>query len=429
MASIRHPSATASPAPPPAVTPTQPASGKASPETEAVLDRVLNRGEATPQEAYHLIRAPTAEVPALMLAASALRDRYRPRVVTCSRKVFIPLTNLCRDTCGYCTFVRQPDDPQAHTMAPEEVLAVARAARRAGCKEALFSLGDKPELKYPSYRRWLKQRGYASTLQYLRDMCELVHRETGLLPHANPGLMTEEDIACLRPVSVSMGLMLETVSARLLRPGMTHYRCPDKVPKQRLATIEAAGRLRVAFTTGILIGIGETPEERVDSLFAIKELHERYGHIQEVIVQNFRAKPDIPMRDQPEPTLLDMLRTIAVARLVLGGGMNLQAPPNLAGDPDTSGHGSYQRYLLAGINDWGGVSPVTRDYINPERPWPQLPKLRQMSEQAGFELRERLAIYPEYIVQNQGFIPAALSERVHALAGADGLVKRESEQW
>ncbi|HEU4760419.1 MAG TPA: 7,8-didemethyl-8-hydroxy-5-deazariboflavin synthase CofG [Dehalococcoidia bacterium] len=399
-----------------------PASRSDSPATEAVIARVLDRGRATAEEAYGLIRAPAAEVPALMLAASALRDRYRPRVVTYSRKVFIPLTNLCRDICGYCTFVRQPDDPQAHTMAPEEVLAVARAARRAGCKEALFSLGDKPEAKYPSYRRWLKQRGYASTLHYLRDMCDLVYRETGLLPHVNPGLMTEEDIAALREVSVSMGIMLETVSDRILRPGQAHHRCPDKVPKRRLATIEAAGRQRVAFTTGILIGIGETAEERVDSLFAIRELHEHYGHVQEVIVQNFRAKPDIPMRDQPEPTLLDMLRTIAVARLILGGGMNLQAPPNLAGD-------SYQLYLLAGINDWGGVSPVTRDYINPERPWPQLLHLRQLSEDAGFPLRERLAIYPEYIIDNESFIPAPLRQGVNHLAGSDGLVRREDEQW
>ncbi|MEE9284214.1 MAG: 7,8-didemethyl-8-hydroxy-5-deazariboflavin synthase CofG, partial [Dehalococcoidia bacterium] len=218
------------------------------------------------------------------------------------------------------------------------------------------------------------------------------------------------------------GIMLESASDRLLRPGEAHHRCPDKLPKLRLATIEAAGRLKVPFTTGILIGIGETPEERVDSLFAIRELHQRYGHIQEVIIQNFRAKPDIPMRDHPEPTLPDMLRTIATARLILGGSINIQAPPNLAPD-------SYPLYLQAGINDWGGVSPVTRDFINPEAPWPQLLTLRKMTEGAGFELRERLALYPEYVIRRNGFIPQALSERIFALTDGQGLVKRKAEQW
>ena len=396
--------------------------GVAQPDVRELLARADAGDGLSRDDACALIGTTGSDLAAVMLAASRLRDRHKGHTATYSRKVFIPLTNLCRDTCGYCTFVRQPEDPKAHTMTPEEVLAAARAAQRAGCKEALFSLGDKPELKYPEYRRWLKSRGYQTTLEYLRDMCELVFRETGLLPHVNPGLMTEDDIASLREVSVSMGIMLESVSTRLLRAGETHYRCPDKVPKQRLATMEAAGRLRAAFTTGILIGIGETLEERVDSLLAIKEQHERYGHIQEVIVQNFRAKPDIAMRDHPEPTLLDMLRTIAVARLILGGEVNLQAPPNLAGD-------DYQLYLLAGINDWGGVSPVTKDFINPERPWPQMLKLREMTAAAGFELRERLAIYPEYVTERTEFIPEAFRERVNELADGDGLVKRESERW
>jgi FO synthase len=389
---------------------------------EEILTKAVGQEEVSREEAYQLIRAMGSEVPALMLAASLVRDRYRPRTITYSRKVFIPLTNLCRDTCGYCTFVRQPDDPAAHTMTPDEVRALSRAAKRAGCKEALFSLGDKPELKYPSYRRWLQDRGYETTLAYLRDMCELVYRETGLLPHVNPGLMAPEDIASLRQVSVSAGIMLESVSTRLLRRDQAHHRCPDKVPKQRLAMIEAAGQQKWAFTTGILIGIGETAEERVDSLFAIKELHDRYGHIQEVIIQNFRTKPDIPMRDHPEPTLLDMLRTIAVARLILGGRMNIQAPPNLSPD-------AYQLYLFAGINDWGGVSPVTRDYINPERPWPKIEELKQVSAAAGFELRERLAVYPEYIVQGNGFIPAAFARRISELADGAGFVKKEEERW
>ena len=392
------------------------------PQTERLLVKAVAGEEVSREEAYHLIRLSAGEVPALMLAASLVRDRHRGHVITYSRKVFIPLTNLCRDACGYCTFARQPGDPAAHTMTPEEVLALARAGQRAGCKEALFSLGDKPELRYPSHRRWLRERSYRTTLEYLRDMCELVFREAGLLPHANPGAMTADDIATLREISVSMGIMLENASDHLLCAGGAHFRCPDKVPKRRLATIEAAGRLRVPFTTGILIGIGETPEERADSLFAIKELHQRYGHIQEVIIQNFRAKPDIPMRDHPEPTLVDMLRTIATARLILGGGMNIQVPPNLAPD-------SYRLYLLAGINDWGGVSPVTRDFINPEAPWPQIQTLREMTEGAGFELRERLAIYPEYILQWNGLIPQTLRERVQSLVDDDGLVRRENEQW
>lgn len=392
------------------------------PKIEELLSKAIGGETVSREDAYTLIKATASEVTGLMLAAGLVRDRYRPSTITYSRKVFIPLTNLCRDTCGYCTFVKQPEDPDAHTMTPEQVVAAARAAKQAGCKEALFSLGDKPELKYPSYRRWLKKRGYATTLHYLRDMCELVYRETGLLPHVNPGIMTRADIESLREVSVSAGIMLESVSTRLLRRDQAHHRCPDKVPKQRLATIEEAGRQKWAFTTGILIGIGETAEERVDSLFAIKELHERYGHIQEVIIQNFRTKPDIPMRDHTEPTLLDMLRTIAVARLILGGRMNIQAPPNLSPD-------AYQLYLFAGINDWGGVSPVTRDYINPERPWPKIEELKQVSDAAGFELRERLAVYPEYIVQGNGFIPAAFARRISELVDGTGFVKKEEERW
>ncbi len=393
-----------------------------SSSTGEILAQVLEREDLSRDEACHLMGALGSDVPALMLAACLLRDRRHGSTVTYSRKVFIPLTNLCRDTCGYCTFVKQPGEPEAHTMTPEEVLAVARSAERAGCKEALFSLGDKPELKYPSHRRWLEERGYSSTIEYLRAMCELVYRETGLLPHVNPGVMTVDEVASLREVSVSMGIMLETVSARLLRPGEAHHRCPDKAPRLRLAMMEAAGRLKAAFTTGILIGIGETIEERVDSLFAIRELHERYGHIQEVIIQNFRAKPDIRMRDHPEPALLDMLRTIAVARLILGGQMNLQAPPNLAPD-------AYQLYLLAGINDWGGVSPVTRDFINPEKPWPKITELHEASARAGFELRERLAIYPEYVTQRDGFIPTVFAGQISDMTDAQGLVKKEKKRW
>jgi 7,8-didemethyl-8-hydroxy-5-deazariboflavin synthase CofG subunit len=373
------------------------------------------------ETAYELIAAPDRDLDALCAAAVTLRDQHKGRTVTYSRKAFLPLTNLCRDSCGYCTFVRQPEDPKAHTMLPEEILGIARAAERLGCKEALFSLGDKPELKYPAFRAWLADRGYRSTLHYLAAMCDLVLRETALLPHVNAGLLTAADIAALRPVSVSAGLMLESISDRLLQPGEAHYRCPDKLPRLRLATLEEAGRQHVACTTGILIGIGETPEERVDALFAIRDLHQRYGNIQEVIVQNFRAKADTAMRDRADAGLDDMCRTIAVARLILGD-MNLQAPPNLMPD-------EYARYLLAGINDWGGISPLTLDFINPERPWPQLVDLRAACAAEGFELRERLALYPEYICQQQQFLPDAFRDRVSALVDADGFVRREAEAW
>lgn len=387
---------------------------------ERLID-ASNGGGLSREDAIRLIRATGSELIALMQAASTLRDRRTGTPVTYSRKVFIPLTNLCRDTCGYCTFVRRPTDAKAHTMTPDEVLAVARAGKEAGCKEALFSLGDKPELVYPSYRRWLAERGYDTTIGYLRDMCALVLEETGLLPHANPGVMTEDDIALLRDVNVSMGMMLESTSERLLEKGGAHRGCPDKVPALRLAAIEAAGRQRVPFTTGILIGIGETPEERVDALFAIKTLHGQYRHIQEVIIQNFRRKGDIRMRAWPEPTALDMVRTIAVARLIFGNEIAVQAPPNLTPE-------AYTTYLLAGINDWGGVSPVTRDFINPERAWPKLDELRAATADAGYELRERLAIYPEYVRQADTFLSAGLASRVRELAGEDGLVRPEKER-
>jgi len=370
-------------------------------------------------EAYRLIRATGADFLDLLKEASAIRERRTGRTVTYSRKVFLPLTNLCRDRCGYCTFAREPQDGQAHTMTPQEVLAVARAGRQAGCKEALFSLGDKPELRYPQYRQWLEERGFASTIDYLVAMCRLVLEETGLLPHANPGLLSRQEMERLQPFNISLGMMLETASRRLLVPGEAHYRCPDKVPELRLTALETAGELGIPFTTGILIGIGETPEERVDALFAICELDERYGHIQEVIVQNFRAKPDTLFAGRPEPVAMDIARTAAVARLIFGPRINLQIPPNLSPD-------AYGFFLLAGINDWGGISPVTRDFINPEMAWPQVAVLRRVTEDAGFELRERLAAYPEFLRQ-PGWIPDHLRQPALAWHDGEGLVRRELE--
>lgn len=372
-------------------------------------------------EACALIEGPAAGLPDLLARAAEARDRGRGRRVTFSMKVFVPLTTLCRDSCGYCTFRRDPGQPGAHTMTPAEVEALVQAGGRLGAKEALFSLGDRPEARFASQREFLRRHGYRTTLEYLRAMCALTLAASPLLPHVNPGLMGERDLVALREVSVSMGLMLESVSERLLQPGQAHADAPDKVPARRLRTIALAGKHGIPFTTGILIGIGETPRERVDALFAIRDLHERWGHIQEVIVQPFRAKPGIPMQHAPEPNLEDWLRTLAVARLVLGPEMNLQAPPNL-------GPGVYPRLLEAGLNDWGGLSPLTLDHINPEAPWPLIPQLRRATEAQGFVLRERLAVYPEY-VRRPEFVAEALRPRVAALVDGDGLVKESHERW
>jgi len=376
----------------------------------------LQPGNALSREAaVRLIRCSAVELPDLLAAARAAKERFKPGMVTYSRKVFIPLTNLCRDYCGYCIFRRDPGQAGARTMTPEEVLAVARAGEASGCTEALFSLGDKPELLFPEMRATLKRLGYKSTLHYLEAMCELVLRETSLLPHPNPGLMSGEWIHRLATVSPSMGLMLETTNAELMRPGAAHDNAPDKAPSQRLRTIAEAGKQKVPFTTGLLIGIGETVEARVDTLLAIRDLHRRYGHIQEVIVQNFRAKPEIAMAEQPEPSHGEMLRAVAVARLLMPK-VNIQAPPNLS-EP------CYDDLLDSGINDWGGVSPLTPDYINPEKPWPHVEQLRRRTEAKGFELRQRLPVYPEFLPALMAK-PGLLSERLHAAVDQQGLARR-----
>jgi FO synthase len=337
----------------------------------------------------------------------------RPRV-TYSRKVFIPLTHLCRDACGYCTFAHPPRADSPAFLSPEAVLAIARAGAAAGCREALFTLGDRPEERYPSAHEWLAARGYASTLEYLRAMAILVIEETGLLPHLNPGLLTWSDLASLKQVAPSMGIMLEQVSDRLHEAGGAHRHAPTKRADVRLRTLEDAGRLAVPFTSGMLIGIGETPGERVDTLRALRDTHRRYGHLQEVIVQNFRAKPDTAMRDAPEPDGDEMVAAVATARIVLGPTMHLQAPPNLSPD-------DLSRVLAAGIDDWGGVSPVTPDHVNPEAPWPELERLAEVSEAGGFVLSERLTVYPEYASTADPWLAGRMRGPVAALAGRDGL--------
>jgi FO synthase len=367
------------------------------------------------ETALSLIACDPEGLPELLAKARLAKERFKPGVITYSRKVFIPLTNLCRDYCGYCTFRRDPGERGAHTMSPEEVLQVARAGEKLGCTEALFSLGDKPELLFPEMRQRLHHLGYKSTLHYLEAMCEMVLRETRLLPHPNPGLLSAEWIARLAAVSPSMGLMLETTSDKLLAPGAAHDNAPDKLPAKRLKTIEEAGKQGVPFTTGLLIGIGESLEHRVDTLLAIRELHERYGHIQEVIVQNFRVKPNIPMAHWPEPSQEDMLRTVAVARLLLPN-VNIQSPPNLSAP-------YYEQLVDAGINDWGGISPLTPDFINPEKPWPHLEQLRARTASKGCELLRRLPVYPEFVssAMNKSNL---LDEKLRLAMSDHGLVRR-----
>ena len=339
----------------------------------------------------------------LLAAAATVRDAGlvsagRPGIVTFSKKVFIPLTRLCRDRCHYCTFATVPHRLPAAFLEKDEVLAIARAGAAQGCKEALFTLGDRPEDRWSAAREWLDERGYDSTLDYLRSCAIAVLEETGLLPHLNPGVLSWSDLQRLRPVAPSMGMMLETTAERLWStPGAPHYGSPDKEPAVRLRVLEDAGRVGVPFTTGILIGIGETLTERAESLHEIRRIGREYGHVQEVIIQNFRAKPDTAMRATPDAELADLAATVAVARLVLGPKARLQAPPNLLTAEGDAGEGEVGLLLRAGIDDWGGVSPVTPDHVNPERPWPQIETLARLSAQAGFSLRERLTIYPEYV--------------------------------
>jgi FO synthase len=368
--------------------------------SDTAMRRVLARArDGKPldrAEAEVALHARGEQLSALIGHAGRVRDAGlaaagRPGVITYSRKVFIPLTRLCRDRCGYCTFATVPGKLPAPYLSPDEVLDIARRGAELGCKEALFTLGDRPEDRWHQAREWLDENGYDDTLSYVRAMAIRVLEETGLLPHLNPGVLSWQDFQRLKPVAPSMGMMLETTAARLFTErGGPHFGSPDKDPAVRLRVLEDAGRSSVPFTTGILIGIGETLAERADSILAIRKVAREYGGVQEVIVQNFRAKPDTRMRGVPDADLEDLAATIAVARLVLGPGTRIQAPPNLIGD-------QYSLILRAGIDDWGGVSPLTPDHVNPERPWPQLDELAERTSAEGFELHERLTIYPGYI--------------------------------
>lgn len=380
-------------------------------------DNVVNYERLDDEQAYELVSYQAAQ---LLPRASALRDAGHGETISFSRKVFIPLTQLCRDVCHYCTFAQAPKKVSSPYLSIEQVLEIARAGAKANCQEALFTLGDKPELRYHAAREALAEMGYTSTISYLVDVCRIVYEETGLMPHVNPGLLTREDLEELRSVSISQGIMLESVSERLCQPGGAHYGSPDKQPQARLETLRLAGEAQVPFTTGILIGIGETRHERIASLLAIRELHEQYGHIQEIIVQNFRPKPGTLMAEVEPPSLEEHIWTIAAVRLIFGPEMNIQAPPNL--QPE-----GLQQLVDAGINDWGGVSPVTPDHVNPEAPWPHLEALAQATQAAGKELVERLAVYPAYARNIKRWVDPVFHTRI--LQSVDGLGLVQSENW
>ena len=362
-----------------------------------------------------------SDLPTLLQIAAKIRDDTWGKEITYSRKVFIPLTNMCRDTCSYCTFVKHPSKPEARILTPEQVLFMAKQGEAHGCKEVLFSLGEKPELRYPEAKKKLALLGYNRMTSYLRDMCELILDKTSLLPHVNAGTLSNQEIDELKPVSASMGMMLETITKRLSRKGGPHYACPDKTPIQRLRTLSRVGNKKVPFTTGLLIGIGETFEERIEALEEINRIHAKHGNIQEVIIQNFRKKPDIKMANHPEPTLEAMLRTIAAARIILNPEISLQAPPNLSD--------RHIKYIQAGINDWGGISPVTIDFINPEHAWPDIEKLRTSCNKAGYKLNERLTVYPKYIKSSERFLNTAVSEKIEKILQANIIQKSNSKEF
>lgn len=365
-------------------------------------------GPPDPERALGLLD-PTVDPAELLATASHMRNEGHGTTITYSRKVFVPVTTLCRDTCTYCTFVKPPGNGGEY-LTPDDVLAIVRAGDELHCTEALLTLGDRPEEKWPQARAFLDEHGASTTIEYVAMMSELIRAETDLFPHANPGIMSPQDLVRLRPSNLSMGMMLENISDRLTEPGMPHHNCPDKVPSVRVKTIRDAGEARVPFTTGILVGIGETQEEVVRSLFALAELQAERGHIQEFIIQNFRAKADTRMRFSPEPEIPYFVRVVALARWILGEVANIQVPPNLTDD--------FGVYIDAGINDWGGVSPLTIDWVNPEAPWPHLENLDAVTRGKGFTLRPRLPVYPEFLTSE--WIDADLLPHAVSAATDDG---------
>jgi 7,8-didemethyl-8-hydroxy-5-deazariboflavin synthase len=385
----------------------------ANPTAADMLNRAVESGIAK-AEAHQLMAGCSTDM--LVAAAGRIRDRARPSAITYSRKVFINLVNLCRDTCTYCTYKKEPGDPLLSMMSPKQVLAIAEAGTKFKCTEALFVTGERPEQKYGQAGAWLRSLGHSSTVEYIREMSELVLEKTGLLPHTNAGSLTKKEMSTLKDTNVSLGVMLETSSERLMGKGMPHEDAPSKNPKVRIKTLASAGELKIPMTTGLLVGIGETLEELIDSLLVIRQLHENHGHIQEVIMQNFAPKPETGMAQFPPAPSEYFVRAVAMARIIMPG-MNIQVPPNL--NPDIFG-----RYIDAGINDWGGISPVTIDHVNPEFPWPSIASVQKVTEGRGRRLRARLPLYPEFL--KGGFITSErLLQQISLIADSSGLVRED----
>ncbi len=385
-----------------------------NPELVEILNRAIDKPPISRADAFYIMSE--CDTNQLAKVASTIRDRTKPQIVTYSRKVFINLVNLCRDTCTYCTYKKEPGDPMLSMMNPSQVLAIAEAGKKLKCTEALFVTGERPEQKYQQAKSWLRSFGHSSTVEFIREMSEMVLEKTGLLPHTNAGSLTKKEMAMLQDTNVSLGVMLETSSERLMEEGMPHEHAPSKNPKVRIKTLEGAGELGIPMTTGILVGINETPDELIDSLFVIRKLNEKYGHIQEAIVQNFAPKPDTGMEQSPPASPEYFLRAVAMARIVMPG-VNIQVPPNL--NPDT-----YGRYIDAGINDWGGISPITIDHVNPEFSWPSIDSLRRITEEKQRKLRARLPIYPEFL-KDEFITSEKLMYHTRLIADEFGLVKEE----
>jgi 7,8-didemethyl-8-hydroxy-5-deazariboflavin synthase len=386
------------------------------PSIHEILEKCLEGKRILKEEAYNLINCVDC-IDGIVDTARIIRDRNKIGPITYSRKVFINLVNLCRDTCSYCTYKKEPNDTSKTMMTPEQVLAIAEAGRRFHCTEALFVTGEKPEQKYLEAKAWLKSVRCTSTVEYINELSEMVLKKTGLLPHTNAGSLTKKDMSLLKETNVSLGMMLESSSQRLTEKGMPHEKAPSKNPKVRMKALEDAGRLRIPLTTGLLIGIGESPEELVDSLFTIKEINQKYGHIQEIIMQNFTPKPETWMGRFSPPTYNYFIKSIAIARIVMPE-VNIQVPPNLT--PNFFG-----KYLDAGINDWGGISPVTIDYVNPEFPWPSIESVKEVTENRGYKFRARLPVYPEFIEKHNGFIKERLKNYVNRISDESGLVHED----
>jgi 7,8-didemethyl-8-hydroxy-5-deazariboflavin synthase len=381
-----------------------------------ILEKCLEGKRILKEEAYILINSIDC-LDGIVDTARKMRDTNKIGPITYSRKVFINLVNLCRDTCSYCTYKKEPNDTSKTMMTPEQVLAIAEAGRQFHCTEALFVTGEKPEQKYLEAKAWLKSVRCSSTVEYINELSEMVLKKTGLLPHTNAGSLTKKDMSLLKETNVSLGMMLESSSQRLTEKGMPHEKAPSKNPKVRMKALEDAGRLRIPLTTGLLIGIGESPEELVNSLFTIKEINQKYGHIQEIIMQNFAPKPETWMGKFSPPAYDYFIKSIAIARIVMPE-LNIQVPPNLT--PNFFG-----KYLDAGINDWGGISPVTIDYVNPEFPWPSIESVKEVTENRGYKFRARLPVYPEFIEKDNGFIKERLKNYVKLISDESGLVHED----